>query len=453
MKLSLSVVIASVLAGALGACGSSDGGAPSTPITVTPDAGAGDDAGGTADAGTVDADPGPDHGSPSDTYPAFKPAMAQLVSRGGPVLKNPQIVTITWPGDTNAPGFEDFGDAIGGTKYWSSVVSEYGVGAAVSGATNHIRMTTALTPGITESDIDDLVTANASQQTAGNFTPDATKWPTPNANTLYVVYIPQAANFQIDQGTGPVAACGPDSSVGGYHSSTQTGSYVYAVIPECGARGTESEFDTSTESASHEFAEAAVDPQPGSGYYGLDTPHYVWSLYNARQTENGDMCEFYIDSFYKSTEASFIYQVQRQWSNASAAAGHAPCVPAPAGPYFNTTPLDLESINVKNHATQGYKLVVGQEKTFEIGFYSDAAMDPWTVTLHEDNPIAPQITGVPNTTILQYSIDKASGQNGEKAVITVKLKSAPTASQFPYLVVRSRSGSVVHDMPILVSTK
>jgi len=31
--------------------------------------------------------------------------------------------------------------------------------------------------------------------------------------------------------------------------------------------------------------------------------------------------------------------VQRSWSNASAAAGHAPCVPAPKDPNFNVAPL------------------------------------------------------------------------------------------------------------------
>src|SRR4051812_35730517 len=127
MKLhSYSLVVATTLIGALGACGGSastdNGGAPPSPPATQ----GGDDAGPPVD--TADAAPPPppvDHGSPSDTYPAFKPDVPQLRDNGGGVLKNPKIVTITWPGDTNADGLEAFGDNIGSTKYWAAVTAEY----------------------------------------------------------------------------------------------------------------------------------------------------------------------------------------------------------------------------------------------------------------------------------------------------------------------------------------
>src|SRR5690242_14420979 len=55
----------------------------------------------TADAGPIDAAPVVDHGAPTDTYPAFTPEVGQLVDNKGDILKNPVIVTVTWPDETN----------------------------------------------------------------------------------------------------------------------------------------------------------------------------------------------------------------------------------------------------------------------------------------------------------------------------------------------------------------
>src|SRR5262245_33601608 len=103
-----SIVTLAVLAG----CGSSGGSEAHPPNgndnnhnDAVPDAGP---------VETPDAAPPPppvDHGAPSDTYPAFKADVPQLRNNGGPILKNPKIVTVTWPDDTLAADLEKFGDA------------------------------------------------------------------------------------------------------------------------------------------------------------------------------------------------------------------------------------------------------------------------------------------------------------------------------------------------------
>src|SRR5262249_6699939 len=63
-------------------------------------------------------------------YPAFLPNVPTVISHGGPTLKNPRIVTVTWDGDVNREVYERFGDEIGKTQYWRDNTSEYGVGPA-----------------------------------------------------------------------------------------------------------------------------------------------------------------------------------------------------------------------------------------------------------------------------------------------------------------------------------
>src|SRR5207248_11638159 len=113
----------------------------------------------------------------------------------------------------------------------------------------------------------------------------------------------------------------------------------YAIIPQCS--GGNSTLDESTLSGSHEIGEAALDPHPQSqpGWVGFDDNHLSWEFFQQFQSENGEACEFYKDSFFQSTDPALPFAVQRQWSNKSGAAGHDPCVPAPSRPYFNVTPI------------------------------------------------------------------------------------------------------------------
>ena len=107
-------------------------------------------------------------------YPAFAPNVPQVVNNGGPTLKNPRIVTVTWDGDVNRDAYEAFGDKIGSTSYWRDNTAEYGVGPATSGADNHVHIHDAITT-ISDQGIDDLVRANVTNTASG--------WPAPDQQT------------------------------------------------------------------------------------------------------------------------------------------------------------------------------------------------------------------------------------------------------------------------------
>ncbi len=446
-----------VLVGSAAACGgttaksteapAADSGAPA--MMAEPDASAPP----VADTGAADVAPDVDHGSNSSTYPAFKPDIGQIVNNGGTVLTTPQIVTVTWTADPNEATYEQFGDEIGKSKYWSTATSEYGVGVATSGMANHVEIATAPPTMLADTDIAALVTTNTTPTTP----PTTSMWPTPNANTLYVLYIPSTTSVLL-QGSD---AC--QQGIGGYHDSVTVGTLnvPFGVVLQCTQlAGQGGLVDEATQSASHEIVEAATDPDPNGApaWYGFDdSDHLSWDIFQQFQDEVGDACELYFDSFYTDVEPAFSFGVQRMWSNKSAAAGHAPCVPTDGTPYYNTTLLEPEAINVDAAAfgmsthfgTKGIRILKGQTKTFAIGFYSDAPLAPWKITAYEGNPLL----GPSGTSNLTVNIDVDQGQNGNKAYVTVKVNSVGQLNAELLSIASGSREFSAHYMPILISSQ
>lgn len=424
----------------------SDAGGGSETSTPPEDSGTGGDATPIDDAAAVDT--GPDHGAPSTTYPAFPPAYGLLANNGGTVLSAPVIVTVTWPGDDEADQLEAFGDAIGTTDYWKQVNAEFGAGPATSGATHHVRLTEAPLATMSDTDIDAFVSDHATNHTKYG-------WPAPTNQTIYILYLAKGTSLTFRGGD----AC--SAGIGGYHQSTMAGAteVAYAVIPPCNFFGGGTLLNDRTSTASHELTEAATDPHPGgdAAWVGFENDSLAWDYFQQFQSENADSCEFYRDSFYRDTEGSaFSYEVQRSWSNASAKAGHNPCVPAPSGAYFGVTPLELQDIYVNlsgfggssKQKTRGIHVAVGETRTFAVGFFSDAATSgPWNIRLSEGNPLL----GPPKTKRLTTSIDMTSGQNGQKAYVTLTVNTAGT-TKAELITLTSTLGTVSHYMPILIGS-
>ena len=412
------------------------------------------------DAGVADTGP---TGAISTVYPAFPLDPPQLINLGGRILDRMQIVPITWSGDADAAKLEDFTDKIGGSTYWNSVTCEYGIGPATVGACNHVHMTEPLSPTFSQDDADAFVSKNASNwETSG--------WPKPNKETIYVLYLPPSVDLQIAGRGGSGSACA--QGVGGYHTSAvlKDGTKVaYAVLPRCSFFGPE--LETTTSSASHELAEAATDALPGMrsdpgspAYRGFDDAHIAWTAFQVLQTENGDICEFYADSFYRNAELG--YQVQRTWSNASIAGGHAPCVPADPAPYFNATPLDLGFVSFTFPAALGGSTVdatginipVGETGSFHVGYYSDGPMDAdWDLKALEGNGIpGTSPTGGPGAAFangnLVITVDNPHGRNGNKATVTVKVKGTDSLLGANLVTLVSTSKGLKHYWPVLVTS-
>jgi len=483
MKLGFSAVtVVIALVGGGFACGSSSsGGASGSSSGALAEAGTYDAPAPQSEAGSADAPAPVDHGAPSGTYPAFPPGFAQLKDQGGHVMKSPVIVAITWNSDASQATFDAFADAIGGTTYWKTACSEYGVGPAVSGAVNHVHIATPPPATILDSDIQAMVSANAGGAPDGGVpeggAPDAgaPSWPAPSQDTIYAFFLPPGTSLQTQTfgGSGTQDACA--AGEGGYHDQVTAAGVTtaYAVVPSCTFPGSaNTAMQQTTMSMSHELLEASTDAQPSSGaaYLGFDDDHFSFDYFQELQTENGDACEFYRDSFFERKETTpvpFDAWVQRTWSNASAAAGHNPCVPAPEGePYFNVTPLEQQAVNVTlpslvspllpglSPNTKGFKGAAGKSVTFAVGFYSDGPTSgPWSVSVAAGNPLlgSKSLIEQYNPSTVTASIDLASGQNGQKAYVTVDIKATGTLFAGEIVTVTSTLNGRSHYMPVWIA--
>lgn len=401
----------------------------------------------------------------SHLYPAFQPDAPQVVDSGAPTLSAMKIVTLTWDGDPFADALEAFGDDLGSSPYWQSI-SEYGVGPASSGYARHFRGA-GFPATITDVQLDAMVQASVANAASG--------WPANAPQQIYAVYLPPSTTFLVDNGDGTTTpAC---QLFGAYHTATQPAgpdggasapSIIYSVMPRCPGFG----IDTITLASAHEFGEAATDSyatgQPA--YVGFDEDHLAYDIYQAFQDEIGDACEFFEASGFEAPPP-FTFNVQRLWSNRSAMTGHNPCLPRIAGEaYYNTTPIaQLDDIQVDftnisapgtctpatcTVQTKGIKVPLGQSRSFDIGFYSDAPTGDWTVHAfalpHMPIPDAsgnPVLNGAVNVTI-----QGATGHNGHVAHVTVTpLTAGAIGAQ--YIELQSGYGQYdeAHTLPILVS--
>jgi hypothetical protein len=397
------------------------------------------------------------------SYPAFTLDAPRLVSAGGPVIDKPKIVSITWNGEDDAADLETFTDKIGLSKYWNQTTCEYGVGPAVAGCENHVRMSTTLPSTYKQTDVDKFIVKYASDWAAQH-------WPAPSSQTIYVVFLPASVSLEMNWNGTRGDAC--SLGVGGYHTNTTLadGSVVsYAVIPRCDFGG--GLFGTATWAASHELIEAVTDPLPGGiadfgnpAYRAFDDAHAAWALFQVGQVETGDACEYFRDSTYSDTDLG--YRVQRTWSNWSIASGHSPCVPTDGSTYFNATPLDLVPLVYDMPIfvalpgptkTKGINIPVGSVGSFHVGYYSDGPMaSDWAFKAVEGNGLpgtgSTGFGGAFNNHNLVISVDNPRGHNGDKATVTVRVNGLDPQLGANLVTLVSTSGSHSHYWPVLVTS-
>jgi hypothetical protein len=222
---------------------------------------------------------------------------------------------------------------------------------------------------------------------------------------------------------------------GGYHDAvkiTPSGGaeiiVTYSIVPRC-----TSSFDDLTLAASHEFMEAATDPNVGAGPLGYVMGDPLWSA--SYGGEVGDLCFNYSGS---DTVLEGSYSVQRGWSNAAAKGSHDPCVPAPNKPYFNAA-VDALATEVA--------LAVGETASVQLLAFSDAPMADWDIAAADFIQLD---TGSGGN--LSFTFDKQKANNGTRIQMQVTLTGSPPNGQARYAVL-SRGGGVTHMWPALVTLK
>ncbi|MEO7112129.1 MAG: hypothetical protein ABI183_16920 [Polyangiaceae bacterium] len=358
------------------------------------------------DASTFDVgDAGDDDAGPSLSLP-------HVVSSGGSVLAHPVVVPITYLGDPLADQIEDYTSSVGCTDYWRQVASEYGVGQL--GMATPVRLTTP--PASATVSDNSLQVFIARQITAG-----APGFANPPDNVIFAVYLPSGTNVESQGGT----SCGTSgASFLGYHANfNYSGREIaYAVIARCNG----DMIDDVTNTSSHEFIEASTDPYPFSGaaYEQPDDDHIAFS-FGGGGGEVGDLCVNDRNASFRPNGYPFL--VQRIWSNASLAAGHAPCVPAVAAPYVAAIPEQPDTVSIQNAeisgpgTTRGVAMAVGQSRTIDIHFHTDTpATTSWTISASDSSRF------LEGTTHLTLALDTTTATPDGVAHLTITRNSKST---------------------------
>ena len=372
----------------------------------------------------------PDAAPPPPDAPAFVEAphgtVPQVMSGGGPVLSAPTVVPIFFSGDDAARAqVETFLGQLATSSYWGATTAEYGVGQLAVGPS----IVSSDPPPTTDDDLRAWLTANLDGLHPG--------WPAADASTIYTVFLPDGVVLN----AGGAQSC---SSFGGYHdeTTTQAGApLVYALLPRCKSM-TAGPLDEVTEATSHELIEASTDPLPftNPAYEQIDDAHFVWG--RTPGAELGDMCEDVITA-YQPLVGSFM--VQRTWSNASAAAGHDPCVPVLKAPYVAASP-ELQDLTITTHGgamidTQGITIASGTPATLTVDLFSDAAT--FTDFSVQAMDVAQLLGGSPQLT---FAWDNNWGHNGDKRTVTITRTTAGTSSRGGEMLILARVNNVVQSI-------
>jgi len=354
-------------------------------------------------------EPAADAGMPVAPLPPF-PEAPQVVSSGGPVVAAPHVVPVFFSGDELQPKLEELLGTLATSTYWSAVTAEYGVGALTVGAS---IVSTDMPPAT-----DDALQAWLAAQ------------PGAGPSTLFAVYYPSTASLTIHG----KKSC---EQFDGYHHDAKTtagGAFPFAVIMRC--ESGPSALDAVTKSTSHELVEAATDPfyYTKPAFASADRDHAAWTL--ATVGEVGDMCE--LESQDGVRLGGFL--VQRSWSNTAAAAGHDPCLPALAEPYFAAAPIMVEDVPVDDglgSTTKGIKVPVGESRTVDIALHSDGKTAAWRVDAKDSSAI------FGGDKELELTLDRKTGVSGDVLHLTIKALRAG-AYGGSVLVLQSTLGTTSH---------
>jgi hypothetical protein len=362
-------------------------------------------------------------GEPSNVYPAPHPDAPQVEGYGGSVMNAPHIIPVFFQGDdpTIQPGMMTFFSELPSTAYWAATTAEYGVTSLSVDAP--VVLTEAPPSTIDDNQIQTWLAAKIQQQAPGFTASDV--------NALYIVHYPASTTITLQ---GSVSCQG----FGGYHNATTldpahgSAEVAYAVMPRCGQFGGLFGLDALTGPTSHEILEAVTDPHPLTSPGLQVAPQFLaWEF--TLGGEVGDLCVQDQDSFGFFT--GLDHAAQRSWSNVAAKASHDPCVPAPAGVYFNAAPVMKDQIHIQGYPIDGVLIPLGQQKTIDVKLFSDGPTGgPFDVSVYD----ASQMMGGPSA--LDLSLDETAGQNGQTLHLTLTPTSSGQYGVEPFLVVAELNG-------------
>ncbi len=309
------------------------------------------------------------------------PPLELIPNNGGPIIKSPELVSVTWKGDTIAADLVAFDTWLPTSSLFTTMMAEWGVGAGSHGGAYSID--TAAPVMMDDAAIQALLTDAITQG----------KVPAPNGSRIYMVYPPKGTIVTSFGTTG----C---TDFQAYHSSFQYAGEggmalaVYSVTPRCTDTFGMTPTDFTTWGASHEVMEASSDP---------DAQNPTWVITSQTPStpqpgENADLC----GGHPMKVEG---HMVTLNYSNAAAKAGARPCVPAPAGPMFGIYASPTE-------------VTVPPGTSIEIPVY-----------VYADGPLAPfSVTAYASTTALTVTLGGKTAKAGDTLTLKIAASAAFTGA-------------------------
>ena len=318
-------------------------------------------------------------------------SLPRIVDRGGPLLANPRVATVTFASDDPAvvERVERFDDTITQSSWWREVVDGYCpspercIGAG--GAGKHIRLDDTLPAALDDDTLDKLLQRRLAKE--------------PTAETVFVVYLPP----KVVLGDAFVPRyCAHDGKPAprAYHRTVEIGGkpVPYAVLPRC---SDESEL---TAAASHEILETTTNPDASNRGFAFEQGSSNLGFTFAG-TEAVDPCGLITMDNHWITQDG--YAVQRAWSNRAAAAGHDPCTPArPERPYLALVPRSPAARLPK----------VGDRVVVTVEAAADRDVPIWSISAFD-------LSGYQDhTSYVDVAFDRSTLATGETATVTITLK-------------------------------
>lgn len=351
--------------------------------------------------------------------PAPHDRLPQLPDQGGPRLHHPQVVTVTFAGDARNATFEPFAQWIVGSNWLAAVGAEYGVGAgAVAGA---VQLKDPAPMTTVSADIETLLAGGVQNGTiprpAGGL-----------GDALYMIYFPATTSITATFVDGITKQSCVD--FGAYHGEVHQGGldFAYAAMPDCneGIDGIES-------AASHEFIEAATDAFPitAPAFQLRVDRNSAWFSAFGFEVEAGDLCEVPAQTV---REAGFV--AQRSWSNAAAAAGADPCVPAdPTVAYYATTAADAVQ-----HVAPGGTV------EYTLHAFSSAPTLDWRLSTQVFGPFFTTPPFKPTTTFSSRLVN-----NGATVTMNVAIPSSAAPGSITIFLVSDHTQQDYHTWPLYLT--
>jgi hypothetical protein len=314
-----------------------------------------------------------------------------VVYQGGPFLRHPRIVTITFQGEDPqlVTRLAQFGDKITRSDWWRTVTAGYCtkagdcVGEGRPGL--HVQLDEELPATINAAGVEALLEREVKARRFGPLDRDE----------LLLVYLPKGVSLA-DAFVPRYCAGGPRA----YHSALRSGrgKVPYAVLPRC---GDEAEL---TSVASHEILEATTNPDPSSRGFAFVQDSSTLG-FTAAGREPVDPCGLLTMDGHRALADGFV--VQRAWSNNAASLGRDPCVPSSGRrPYLALVPRQ-STIRLAQE---------GQSITVTLEAAAEHSVPAWAVSAFD-------LTGYQDQKkYVDLSLDKSRVATGETASLTITLR-------------------------------